>query len=297
APRSPRAGRSGRSRASTERRGASLAACPGRATRVEDPCARACRRLRGTSCEREPRGGEAFDSRRIVRRQRDRDATVSLLELAVQEDRAVVVQSAVGLVEKEQVRVVQERTAKGESLQHSARVRAGLFVPHLPEAEALEQHSDSLAALGYAIEATVEVEVLEGGQLAVDERLVRKVADASAVELDFELACAGNGQTGAQAQERRLPGAVRSGDDEEAVARQVELDSPKNPLVPVTLLQPPSPNHRATVVRKGPRPHLHPGRVTGWHVWGLSPDVARVGMCELPVSAMEFVPKVCRCVH
>src|SRR5439155_15238627 len=54
--------------------------------------------------------------------------------------------------------------------------------------------------------------------------------------------------------------------------------SPKNPLVPVTLLQPPSPNHRATVVRKGPRPHLHPGRVTGWHVWGLSPDVARVGM-------------------
>ena len=55
----------------------------------------------------------------------------------------------------------------------------GTLVPYLPEAEALEQHPDALAPLRHAVEAAVEVEVLERGQLAVDERLVAEVADRS----------------------------------------------------------------------------------------------------------------------
>ena len=67
---------------------------------------------------------------------------------------------------------------------------ADALSPHVPEAEALEQHADALAPLGHAIEPAVEVEVLEGRQVAVEERLVAEEADAGAVCLDLELAAA-----------------------------------------------------------------------------------------------------------
>src|ERR687892_165542 len=54
---------------------------------------------------------------------------------------------------------------------HPARERAGTLGARVPEAEALEQHPDPLAALGHAVEAAVELEVLQRRELAVDERL------------------------------------------------------------------------------------------------------------------------------
>src|SRR5205807_4287746 len=102
----------------------------------------------------------------------------SLLELTVEEDGALVVEPAVGLVQEKEVGIVQQSAAKGESLEHAARVPPGLLAAHVPEAEALEKHPDPLAALGHTIEPAVELQVLECGQLPVDERLVREVANA-----------------------------------------------------------------------------------------------------------------------
>ena len=101
-------------------------------------------------------------------------------KLAVEERHPGLVETGVGLVQEEQNGLVQERAAEREPLLHAVRVHGDAVVARLPEAEALEQHPDPLAPLGHAVEPAVEVEVLEGGQLAVDERLVSQEADLSA---------------------------------------------------------------------------------------------------------------------
>ena len=60
---------------------------------------------------------------------------------------------------------------------HPSRVRRDGIVPGSPERVALEQHADPLSALRDPVETSVQLEVLEGGQLAVDQRLVAEVAD------------------------------------------------------------------------------------------------------------------------
>ena len=137
----------------------------------------------------------------------------------VEERRAGLVEARVGLVEQQEVGIVQERPAEREPLLHPARERRHALVPRLPEPEALEQHPDPLAPLGHAVEPPVEVEVLERGELAVDERLVRQVADAAAVDRDLELARGRREQPGAEREQRRLARAVRAGDEEEVAAR------------------------------------------------------------------------------
>ena len=143
----------------------------------------------------------------------------------------------VRLVEHEQLRVVQQDATEREPLRHPARVRDDAVVAHLPEPVALEQHPDPLAPFGDAVELAVEIEVLERTQLAVDERLVRQVADRSARHVDGELPFGRHRETGADPQQRRLPGAVRAGDDEEAAARKLELDPAQDALVAVALAE------------------------------------------------------------
>src|ERR671934_1297791 len=109
-------------------------------------------------------------------------------------------------------RVVRERPAEREPLEHPARIGARPLVASVPKAEAIEQNPDPLAPLGHAIEAPVEVEVLDRGQLPIDERLVGDVADLAPLRLHLELAGGGDQQAGAEAEERRLAGAVRAGD-------------------------------------------------------------------------------------
>src|SRR6266568_5827582 len=113
----------------------------------------------------------------------------------------------------------------------------------VPEAEALEQHADPLAPLGDAVEPAVQLEVLDRRQLAVDERLVREEADARPVGLDAEVTRSGDREPGADPQERRLPGAVRTGHKQEAVLRELELDPAEDPLLAVPLLEPVRANH------------------------------------------------------
>src|SRR5205823_3257741 len=108
----------------------------------------------------------------------------------------------------------------------------------LPEPEPLEQHADPLAALGDPVEAAVEVEVLERGQLAVDERLVTEEADRGPVGVDVELAAGRRAEPRAEAEERRLPGPVGPGHEQEPAAWQREVKPLEHPLGAVPLREP-----------------------------------------------------------
>ena len=141
---------------------------------------------------------------------------------------------------------MEQRPAEREPLSHSARVRRHPLVPRVPEAEALEQHADPLPPLRHAVQPAEEVEVLEPGQLPVDERLVREKADASAVDLDLERARGRRRQAREHAQQRRLAGPVRAGHEQESVPREVEIDAREDPPAPVALLQAPRADHAAT---------------------------------------------------
>src|SRR5712691_4510960 len=95
----------------------------------------------------------------------------ALVELAIEQSGALVVESRIRLVEDEQVGPVQKRPAEREPLQHPAGVRARALVPGIPQAEALEQHPHAFAPLRDAVQPSVEIEVFQRCQLSVDERL------------------------------------------------------------------------------------------------------------------------------
>src|SRR5689334_14794897 len=160
-----------------------------------------------------------------------RPLTPELVELAVEQLLTRFVQRVRRLVEDQQLGVVQERPAKRQPLQHPARIRARPLPACLPEPKPLEQHPDPLAPLRHAVEPPVEVEVLDRGQFTVDKRLVREVTDLATLHVDLELAGGRNQEARAQAQQRRLSGAVRAGDDEEAAASKLEVDRLERPFV------------------------------------------------------------------
>jgi hypothetical protein len=76
-----------------------------------------------------------------------------------------------------------------------------------------------------SVQPSVEVEILEGGQLAVEQGFMAEKADTSSFGRDLEGAARRRGKPGEEAEERRLPGAVRPGDEGEAAGRQVEIDA------------------------------------------------------------------------
>src|SRR2546421_25004 len=90
---------------------------------------------------------------------RERVPGAKLEELRVEQARPGSVQPAVRLVEQQETRLVEERPAERESLRHPAREGADALVAGVPEAKALEQHADSLAALRHPVEPSVQAEV------------------------------------------------------------------------------------------------------------------------------------------
>ena len=141
---------------------------------------------------------------------------------------------------------MEQRAAEREPLRHAAGVGRHELIAHVPEPEALEQHADPLAALRDRVELPVEVEVLERCQLLVDERLVAEEADARTLRSHLQLARRGRRQPRAKPQQRRLTRPVGPGDDDEAAARQLELDVLKDALVAVALGEIFRANHVAT---------------------------------------------------
>ena len=194
-------------------------------------------------------GRQRLDARGIVGRDEEGALPAKLVELRVEELGAGLVERAVRLVEHEQLRLVEEDAAESETLGHAARVRGDPLVPRLPEPEALEQHPDPLPPLGDPIEASVELEVLERRQLAVDERLMAEVADLRPRRAAFDRSLGRPGEAGADPQQGRLPGAVRPGDDEKAAARQREVDPPQDAFLPVALAEPAGREHASSIGR------------------------------------------------
>ena len=166
-------------------------------------------------------------------------------ELAVEQRRAVLVERRERLVEHEQGGVVEERAAEREALRHAPREGRDPICAHLPETEPLEQHPASLAALRNAVEAAVEVEVLERRQLAVEQRLVPDVAEVGPLAVDRERALRRRGEPDDEPQERRLARAVRARDEQEAAAGDAERDALQGPLAAVPLLEAFPHDHRA----------------------------------------------------
>ena len=106
--------------------------------------------------------------------------------------------------------LVQQRAAEREPLGHPAGERVDALVARLPEPEALEQHADALTSLRDPVQPAVEVEVLERGQLAVDERFVAEEPDPVAGRRNVELAGGRDEQSRDQPEQRRLARAVRA---------------------------------------------------------------------------------------
>ena len=141
---------------------------------------------------------------------------------------------------------MQKRAAEGEPLRHPTRVRGDALGANLPETEALEQHADPLAPLAHAVEAAVEVEVLERGQVSVEERLVADEAELAARRVDIELATRRRGEPRHEAEQRRLARPVCARDNEEAAALELEVERPQRAAAAVALLERPRPNHSST---------------------------------------------------
>src|SRR5688572_21680361 len=240
-----REGRTGTRRASRGRRAASPARSPARAARAADPYERARRRRVRTS-QRERSRRKWSQPLGVVRRDEERRRADTLGELAIEQLSPVAVEPGVRLVEQEELRLVQERPAEGEPLQHPARVGAGPLVSRVPQREALEQHPDPLARLGHAIEPRVEAEVLDGGELAVHQRLVADEPELPALDVDLELARGRCGESRDEAQQRRLPGAVSTGDEREPAALDLQVDTAQHALRAVATLEPACADHVCT---------------------------------------------------
>ena len=69
------------------------------------------------------------------------------------------------------------------------------------------------------------------------------------VDRDLERSPARRSETGEQAQERRLPRAVRPGHEEEPVRLELEVDPRQHTTASVALLQPARANHPPTTSR------------------------------------------------
>ena len=193
-----------------------------RATSREVPLMRARSRRRSRAARPAPdRGSSSDDGRRPA----------SSRELAVEQLRALGVERGERLVEHEQLGIVQQRAAEREPLHHPARVRGDALVADVPEPEALEQHPDPLAPLRHAVEAPVEVEVLERGQLAV-ERAARGRGSR-----------AGRGRRPRRARRPSAPPGPR---------RAGAASSCPDPFAPVTTRKPPRSSSKSSGRRRAP---------------------------------------------
>jgi len=181
-----------------------------------------------------------------VGRRDDRACPPQRLELPVEEGGACRIEARVRLVQKQEARLVEEGPAQREALHHAAREDCDSLVSRFPEQEPLEKHADPLAPLRHAVETTIEIEVLEGGQFFVEELLVGQVPDLAPAGCDVDGAARGSEEPRAQAEKRRLSRAVRPRHDEEVPLSDVEVETTKNPLGAETALKVAGDNHAVT---------------------------------------------------
>ena len=138
---------------------------------------------------------------------------------------------------------MQEGPAEGKPLRHAAGVRRDPVVARLPQGEALEEHADPLASLRHAVEAPEQIEVLDGGELAVHERLVAEVAELRTIDADDELPTRRGSEAREHPQQRRLAASVRPRDGDESALGHGDVHGMEDALAPVPLLEAAAADH------------------------------------------------------
>ena len=101
----------------------------------------------------------------------------------------------------------------------------------------------------HAIEPAEEIEVLDRRELAVDERLVREIAEPRAIDVDGERAARRSREAREEPQQRRLPASVRARDDGKAALGHRDVDPRQHALAPVALLEPLPADHATSTSR------------------------------------------------
>jgi len=149
------------------------------------------------------------------------------------------VESAHGLVEEHDLRVVDQRLGDARALQHALRVGTEARIAGVGEAHPAEQRRDPLGPIGArdARQLGVEVEELDAGQVVVEVRDLRKEAHVlsearllDVVAQDAGRACRRTDETHQRLQHRGLARAVRPDESEDFVLLHAEGDAVEHPL-------------------------------------------------------------------
>ena len=135
------------------------------------------------------------------------------------------------LVEEQHLGIVQQRLRDADALQHALGVLAQRQAALGADAEPIEGGRDALPPIGrrHAEQPPVVVEQLLGGQVIVEVRVLRQVADAPAdgdvterPAEDLGVAAGGKHQLHEQLQRGGLAGAVRTEKAEDVAGRDVD---------------------------------------------------------------------------
>ena len=134
-------------------------------------------------------------------------------------------------VEHQQPRPGQQRGGKPETLSHPEREAANAVVRDIGEPDLLQRVADAVGAV--APQAGQRGEVLPSGERGIQTRPVDEPRDpvrkrerpAHRAAEDLQVAAVGLGQPEEQAQQRRLPGPVRSDQAMHLALRDVEVDA------------------------------------------------------------------------
>ena len=141
------------------------------------------------------------------------------------------VEAVEGLVGEEELGVVDEGAGDGEALGHSAAEGFDGVVGAVGEVNILEEGGGAGGRVFDAVEFAEELEVLAGGEVAVEHGLVADEADARAdggggalLAEERKRAGGGSGEGGEEAKEGALAGAVGAEEGDVAAGGDLEVD-------------------------------------------------------------------------
>ena len=179
----------------------------------------------------------------VVADHHERVLVADLRDERVEDVHRVRVEARVRLVEEDHLGLVQQRAGDREPLEHAARERAHQVEPAVVELDGREQLVDAVLRVVDAVQVGEELEVLLGGEVGVEQRVVADEADALAqldrvldhVEADdLRRALRGAGERREHLEQRRLAGAVRAEDRQEGLGKILQ----KVPRIPPRFYSP-----------------------------------------------------------
>src|SRR5256712_6756264 len=171
---------------------------------------------------------------------------------------ALRIQAYGGLVEEENLRIVEQRRGQGDLLPHAPGVAGKEVIAPLPEVEELEQRVDAAIAKAAldVVEVAGELEELACAQLVIEGGRVRDVTDHCLGPLGFrrDVDAPHTGAAGSGPQEAnqhldgsRLPRAIGAEESEQLPGRDLQVQVLHRRQAPVALGQKAGGKHRAPV--------------------------------------------------